>query len=354
MAQLGRANRVHAGRPAPEMLTYNEAITPVVHIGDICQNGTLCDLGLDNPVVPRRDRSLLDFFQVAIDREGRAHLAFGDNAAAPGQSISAYSVQLTGVSLRTGRELPRLRMKYDKLRCAANAAFTDPAGDANEVLVTNTPAPSEPAVDVVRSYLTWDAQHRTVTFHVRVKDLAADPPTGSTGEAIDYEFGLGGKGYDLFGRHDTSGDTTDIESPVRSSVSDDVKFRVDKAHDEFTFTIAHDALAKIDDPAKRGPVIGPGSKITGLKITMRRSEAGKVVPNVDEAAGVCPFIVPDSGSVTAVAVPSGGGDDGFLPAAPTLPVPSQLRDFLVSLLFALLIGACVTVRTGRGRQALAG
>jgi hypothetical protein len=353
MAQLGHADRVRHGRAAPALLTYNEGITPVVHIGDICQNGTLCDLGVDNPVAPRRDRSLLDFFQVAIDRVGRAHIAFGDNAAAPGQLISAYSVQLTGVSLRTGRALPRLRVRYDTLKCAANAAFTDPSGDANELVVASTPLPSEPAVDVVRSYLTWNARKRELTFHVKVQDLAQDPPKGSTGEAIDYEFGIAGKGYDLFGQHDAGGDEAGIESPTRTGVSDDVVFKVDKVHDEFTFTLAHDALAKIEDPAKRGPVIGPGAKITGLKITMRRSEAGRVVPNVDEAAGLCPFVVPKRGSVGAAAVPGGGSDAGFLPPASGLGLSTdRLADVGESLLFALLLGTGTAAVVGRRRRPL--
>ena len=55
-AQLGAADHVKGGAAAPKVLTYSDAITPVIHQGDICQNGTLCDLGVDNPVVPRKDR----------------------------------------------------------------------------------------------------------------------------------------------------------------------------------------------------------------------------------------------------------------------------------------------------------
>ncbi|HMC68855.1 MAG TPA: hypothetical protein VKJ07_06865, partial [Mycobacteriales bacterium] len=44
-AQIGNAARVAHGVPAPKVLAYTDAITPVIHVGDICQNGTLCDLG---------------------------------------------------------------------------------------------------------------------------------------------------------------------------------------------------------------------------------------------------------------------------------------------------------------------
>jgi hypothetical protein len=297
------------------------------------------------------DRSLLDFFQIAIDKQGRANLAIADNGAAPGQSISAFTIQLTGYSITTGRRLPTLKVKYPKLDCAPDATFTDPSGDATEVIVA-TPAPSAPALDVVRSYLTWKAGAKTVTFHVVVKDLTQDPPSGATGEAVDYEFGIGGKGYDLFGSHDTSGDSADIESPIRTGVSNDVKFAVDKPRNEFLFTIAANALSSIKGAAQ-GPTIGPGSHITGLNITTRRSEGGRLLPNADEAGGVCPFVVPKTGSITAATFPSGPGNggDGYLPAALTPHVDSTtLANLARSLVFAILVGACAATLTGRRRR----
>jgi len=351
-AQLSHATNTSSGKPAPTVLTYNNAITPVIHHGDVCQNGTFCSLvPVQGAPYSTGDRSLLDFFQIAIDKEGRANLAIADNAAAPGQSISAYTIQLTGYSITTGRPLKPLKITYPKLNCAPDATFTDPSGDATEIVVS-TPAPSAPALDVVRSYLTWKAAAKTVTFHVVVKDLSQDPPTGATGEALDYQFGIGGKGYDLFGSHDQSGDSADIEAPVRTGVSNDVKFAVDKPHNEFTFTLASDALAKISGAAK-GPVIGPASRLTGFSITTRRSEGGRLLPNADEAAGVCPFVIPKTGSITAATLPSGPGssDTGYLPAA---PVPhgstASLANVLRSLLFAVLVGACVAAWSGRRRR----
>jgi len=347
MAQLGSAASVKNGAPAPKTLSYSDAITPVIHIGDICQNGTLCDLGVDNPVVPRKDRSLLDFFQVAVDREGRAHIALADNAAAPGQSISAYTVQLTGVSLTTGRPLKRLAVKYPKLTCAPDATFTDPADDANEILVS-TPLPSQPALDIVRSYITWDAVAKTLTFHAVVKDLSQDPPTGATGEELDYGFGVAGKGYFFEGTHDAvDGDSADIASPLRTTVSNDVKFTVDKAHNQFTFTMPADALTKIQTASAKGPMVGPGTKITGLAITTRRSEAARLVPNADEAAGQCPFVVPSHGSLAARTIPA------FLPPA-AITGAARLRDALpAAALAALLVATVVVAGSSRRRRVAA-
>src|SRR5205085_12579717 len=95
-----------SGAARPTVLTYSNAITPVLHHGDVCQNGTFCSL-VPVPGAPfsTGDRSLLDFFQVAIDKAGRANIALADNADAPGQYISAYIRQTSGYSATTGKLL---------------------------------------------------------------------------------------------------------------------------------------------------------------------------------------------------------------------------------------------------------
>jgi hypothetical protein len=356
-AQLGTANHQSHGTASPSVLTYNQAITPVIHYGDICQNGTFCSLvPVSGAPLSTGDRSLLDFFQVAVDGDGRANLAIADNATAPGQSISAYMIQLTGYSLTTGKKLPTLRIETPTTKCKADATFTDPSGDANEVLVA-TPLPSQPALDVTRSYLNWDASGKKVSFHVVVKDASQDPPAGATGEEFDYAFGIDGKGYIFRGTHDVTGDSADLESPLQTTVSDSVTFTVDKAHNEFVFTIPADALNKISDPAKRARVLGPGAKLTGFTVTARRSEGAHFLPNADEAAGLCPFVIPAKGSVAAAALPSnpGANDPGLLPAAPSVnALRSAVRTALpVSILLGLAVGAAAAAAVGgRGRHGL--
>jgi hypothetical protein len=252
-------------------------------------------------------------------------------------------VQLTGASLMTGKPLKRLAVSYPKLDCAPDATFTDPSGDANEVLVS-TPLPSAPAVDLVRGYITWDAVAKTVTFHAAVKDLSQDPPAGSTGEELDFGFGVGGKGYFFEGTHDAvAGDSADIASPLRTTVSNDVTFKVDKPHNEFTFTMPADALAKISSASVRGPVLKPGTTLTGLAVTMRRSEASSLVPNADEGAGQCPFIVPRHGSIHSFSVP------GFLPGAAS-GGGGLIRDELPSIALAGLLGALAAAVVSRRRR----
>jgi hypothetical protein len=251
--------------------------------------------------------------------------------------------------------LKKLKLSYPKLDCSPDATFTDKADDANEILV-GTPTPSQPALDVVRSYVTWDGKAKAVTLHVAVKDIKQQPPTGSTGSHVDYEFGIGAVGYIIRATHDlVAGDSADLESPIQNTVSDAVDFKVDDAHNEYTLTMPADIFAKITDPKAKGPMLGPGVQISGLTVTTRRSEGARLIINADEAAGLCPFVVPDHGSITAATVPgdSGPGGDGFLPSAPLLVGAQTVRNLVPSVVFAVLVGACVATWTGRRRRGLA-
>ena len=353
-AQLSHATRIASGKPAPGYLTYSNAITPVIHHGDVCQNGTFCSLvPVQGAPYSTGDRSLLDFFQVAIDKQGRANLAIADNGSAPGQSISAYTIQLTGYSITTGRRLAALKVKYPKLDCAPDATFTDPSGDATSIVV-GAPTPNQPALDVVRSYVTWLAGAKTLTFHVGVKDISQRPPTGATGEHFDYAFGVGSVGYLIRAQFDAAaGDSADLESPIQNKVSDKVSVKIDTARNEYQFTIPADILATATDPKARGPVLGPGVRVTGLTATTYRSEASHLFLQADVAGGLCSFVIPKSGSITSATLPigPGGGGSGYLPAALSPRVASvALGNLLRSLVLAILVGACAATLSGRRRR----
>src|SRR2546421_4936659 len=73
----------------------------VIHNGPICIDGLGCDLS-----TPARDRTLLDFFQVSIDRtNGAADIAYADDHAAPGSAVLYFTRQCTGASATTGGAL---------------------------------------------------------------------------------------------------------------------------------------------------------------------------------------------------------------------------------------------------------
>jgi hypothetical protein len=233
------------------------------------------------------DRSLLDFFEVAIDKQGRANIALADNADAPGALLSAYTRQLTGYSLTTGKPLAPQVVRPPRLVCTADAAFTDPSGDANAVAV-GTPLPSEPALDVTKGYLSADAQ--SLVLHTKVLDLSKYPPTGSTGIDEEFSFTFAKRGYVAVARHDESltKDAFHLESPRGTVVGPAVSGAFDQKTNEIRIVIPRDFFAK----AKLGPMVTKGSTVLGLLLNTRRSYPAALAPVADNAASLgCPFVV---------------------------------------------------------------
>lgn len=102
-AQLTEANSVNAaGAPTPRVLTYTQSATPPMHEGNVCNNGTTCGL------TDKGDRTLLDFFQVAIDAQGRANIAYASDYNHHGSARVIYTRQNQGYSLWTGQRITPL------------------------------------------------------------------------------------------------------------------------------------------------------------------------------------------------------------------------------------------------------
>ncbi|HET7529567.1 MAG TPA: hypothetical protein VFJ98_01260, partial [Mycobacteriales bacterium] len=334
-AQLRNANRVSHGRPTPQMLDYNEAITPVVHVGDICQNGTFCSL-VPVPGAPYStgDRSLLDFFQVAIDKEGRANLAIADNGKAPGQLFSAFTQQLTGYSLTTGRKLRPVKVRYAAADCNTVGTFTDPKGDATSLAVADPGAASQDGLDLRSGWVTWNAARRVATFHLKITDLSANPPAGATGQIFRFYFGWANKGYGVEADRDlTTGTSFTLLShgtALPASIYDGLKGTFDDKHSEVRVEVPADAFTKSSDPAFKAPPLHTGGAIVGLAGESRRSYPAALAPVTDTATGACPALL-SRGSAS-----SGGG---FMPGAPSLP--SGSRDLAPGAVMAVLVGAAV-------------
>ena len=71
-----------------------------IHKSQICLDGLNCNLN------GNRDRTLLDFFQVAVDpTNGAATIAYADDHASPGSAVMYYTRQCTGFSAKTGAAL---------------------------------------------------------------------------------------------------------------------------------------------------------------------------------------------------------------------------------------------------------
>ena len=317
-SQLGNAHRTSGGATSPTVLNYSEAVTPPVHTGDICQNGTFCSL-VPVPGAPfsTGDRSLLDFFEVAIDKQGRANIALADNAAAPGSLISGYIRQTTGVDVLTGKPLTPQKVTLPQVVCPLGGAFTDPSGDANTVAVAQAPIPSAPGLDITKGYLTYDSTKKVVTLHTKVLDLSQLPATGSTGE--EYEFGFT---YDKVGFATTveravgTGDSFDVSSTTGVALKG-VTGRFDLKSNEIQVDIPGDAFAA----AKLGKVVGKGSSFVASSAQSRRVVGTGLAPVTDVAASLgCPFVV--GAQAAAVGGPTGPSGVGTVPSpVDRRPVP---------------------------------
>ncbi|MFN2538970.1 MAG: sialidase family protein, partial [Mycobacteriales bacterium] len=345
-AQLGNAHRSVGGKTSPTVLNYSEAVTPVVHTGDICQNGTFCSL-VPVPGAPfsTGDRSLLDFFEVAIDKQGRANIALADNVDSPGAYISAYIRQTSGVNVLTGKAMPVEKISTAQLLCSSDAAFTDPSGDATEVLV-GTPLPNAPSLDVTKGYLSYDARAKQLVVHTKVLDLSQTPPTGATGEQYEFGFTYDKVAYFAVAAR-SSGSPNDfhMESPLRTGVGPPLSGSFDAATSEVRVNVPADFFSK----AGKGKPLTKGSKLTGFAITTRRNEAGLIVPNADEAGSLgCPFVV-GARSSTSAGGPQRPVDAGTVPSRiDRRPVPGLAATGLpmgVPLMaVGLVLGAGLLVR----------
>ncbi|MDP9183843.1 MAG: hypothetical protein M3P04_13845 [Actinomycetota bacterium] len=334
-AQIGKA-----ASKKPRELSYSEAVTPITHRGDICQNGTFCGL-VPVPGAPfsKGDRSLLDFFEVAIDKDGRANIALADNADAPGALQTAYIRQTSGYSLTTGKKLVAQVVRPPKIACNVDAGFSDPAGDANAVALA-TPLPNQPALDITRAWVSFD--NKALVLHTRVLDLAQDPPTGATGIDIEFSFTYNGVGYVASGSHNsgTGADSFDLQSPRSTAVGGPMKGAFDKAHDEIRIVIPAGTFKAIG----KGPVMSKGAKVTGLSLNTRRGYPAVLSPVADSAGSPgCPFVVGASSRGTTIPA-----------AVDNRPLPSLGDSALPTGLALIAFGLLMVIATGIRRTPVLG
>ena len=180
-AQLSGAVAKAGAVPAPTVLSRDLAITPPIHRGNVCNNGTTCLVDQERGL--GGDRTLLDFFQVAIDPAGRANIAYADDASQPGTSTVKYTRQNTGRSLTTGKPLVAFTFAPAAVVSAGTSCpgpqVVDPIGDAAATLETGTPMSNVDTLDIHDlRFATPTADTLQVTL--RLANLSALPPGGAS------------------------------------------------------------------------------------------------------------------------------------------------------------------------------
>ena len=177
--------------------------------------------------------------------------------------------------------------------CSAGSVAVDNENDAVQLAGQPTPMPSESSLDIVEARHSWDAGAGALTFELRVKDLASNPP-GSTGTR--WFFDLGGSEYWVdserpsgvfrFGRVDPATGTTAALVPITGSY--------DVAADTVRITLTNADLAKARSAAPKVADLQPGSQLavrliqTQRRLTVNGSGAA---PQADDVAGTCPIVL---------------------------------------------------------------
>jgi hypothetical protein len=199
----GAAARAGA-RPHPKVASSSLAITPVLHRGNVCNNGTTCLV--DAQAGNGGDRTLLDFFQVAIDPAGRANIAYADDASQPGTSTVKYTRQNTGRSVLTGQPLVGLRFVPSRVVQLGSSCpgpqVVDPAGDAAGTATTGVPGSNVDTLDI-RDVRFQTPTASTLKVTLRAKNLSALPPGGASLSSywkVGWSMVVGGKLHHYFVR----------------------------------------------------------------------------------------------------------------------------------------------------------
>ncbi len=191
-AQLFNATAKNAaGASAPAVKSVSNAITPPIHKGSVCNNGTVC--GLTGP----GDRTLLDFFQVAIDTAGRANIAYASDYGTPGTASTVYTRQNSGLSALSGQPVPQLPFVAPVVNTGTSCPgpqVLDPKGDATGS-ATNGPTETNIASDDLLSARFRTASPTTVSVTLTVNNLSATPAPGTASTDYDAFWAYGGHSY---------------------------------------------------------------------------------------------------------------------------------------------------------------
>jgi serine protease AprX len=173
-------------------------------------------------------------------------------------------------------------------------SFTDAPDDATGAgLVTATPAPSEPTLDVRRgeAYVTADGQR--ARFEIGMADVQAAPPTASSGDYYRFAFTAGRNLWIEIGRGPTGASASlgsaELNGPT---IVSDLPFGFDVVNDEIWAELPLDA-EPVDGQTM--PAIGPGTRLEGVSVVSQR-QAGVLTLTADEADAPCTLVLQADGA----------------------------------------------------------
>ncbi|HLE83701.1 MAG TPA: cadherin-like domain-containing protein, partial [Thermoanaerobaculia bacterium] len=164
--------------------------------------------------------------------------------------------------------------------------LVDAQGDATGfAVVEESAAPSEPSLDVLGGYLTWDSDAAAVTFHIVVEDLADAPPLGALGHFFRFSFHYGNAGYVLVASRDLLGEVYSLRDDANVTIAGGLAGEFDEAEDEIRITLSTaDLAAAVPD----APPFAEGDVIDAFEILAQRY-VGALTLTADIGRGTCSY-----------------------------------------------------------------
>jgi hypothetical protein len=269
--KLAYAQSSNANTAAPDWTVSD--VSGLIHKGPICNQGLSCADGT---------RTMLDFFDVAVDSHGRPNFAFVSDTRQLNTADVQFSRQCSGTSL-TGETLTGCATGgADPIVCPADGGYTDAAGDATNVLGNQTPVPSDDAFDVVGGSFATTADD--VILSVSLKDLTNAPD----GQIVEQHFKIDGKEYYVMATRPTGGGA--LEFVYGDMTTGTVPGRRQLGTTTGAFDDGKDVVTTAFPRSVPTPALADGTLITDLVVTTRRDGVA-VIPDVDVASSRCSYAV---------------------------------------------------------------
>jgi hypothetical protein len=277
-----------SGVPVPSVKQYNQDISGLIHQGDICQNGTLCISPTSSG-----DRTLLDYFEVALDSRGRAIVAYASDASTPGTSAVTFTRQNGGLSATTGRVVANLNFNTPPVNPACVAKWTVPS-DSDSLSIS--PGMQNPQLDLLAGDFSLSTDQKTLQVKLTLANLSKAVPAGAWANEYYMQWTIGGTTYFTHTEVDLTGAISYHDGVV--VVNGPSHLYQDNNTDTGSFGSGPNGVVEVDVPLANfklavGSVIPQPSGLTEVEIggpaggSLQQADTGG--PQYDETIGaVCP------------------------------------------------------------------
>lgn len=183
---------------------------------------------------------------------------------------------------------------------SSSPQVVDPADDASEVVLLDTPLPSQASLDVREGRLAWDDATRALTVSFTVTDLSAGPPTGSAGEYFRFYLSRAAdpEVY-VIARRSSAGVAAFSLRQFDSGLSTPLTGTFDEATSTVTALLPAAEYTKVVP----GQTLTTGDTIAVGQLLGQR-DTGAATLTADTATGTCPFTLAAAAVTEAPAEPT--------------------------------------------------